>query len=223
MYQKNQTIPAPLAALLVTLLIIAPQAFSAGGRLHADNRQVIEHWTHERWAAAIPRDLMIDQRGLGYLHKPDGSLEPYGHSIAHRNNAADQSGPIARGRPSGGNSDSTPPSISGMDPAHGAVIGANQVFSATVRDQSGVKSVSFAITYPDGVTTQSYNASPGYPFNRSKLVRCFIPLLAFIILGRWASSRRGSEPMRTAWTTSSGYGGLQASSVRLVATPEVGC
>jgi transposase-like protein len=32
-------------------------------------------------------------------------------------------------------------------------------------------------------------------------------MLAFIILGRWASSRLGSEPMRTVWTTWSGYGG----------------
>ena len=28
------------------------------------------------------RDLVIDQRGLGYLQRGDGSLEPYGHSVA---------------------------------------------------------------------------------------------------------------------------------------------
>jgi len=29
-----------------------------------------------------PRDLVIDHRGLGYLRKADGRLEPYGHSVA---------------------------------------------------------------------------------------------------------------------------------------------
>ena len=29
-----------------------------------------------------PRDLVIDQRGLGYLRGADGGLTPYGHSVA---------------------------------------------------------------------------------------------------------------------------------------------
>lgn len=40
-----------------------------------------------------------------------------------------------------------------MIPAEGATIGANQGFSATIKDASGIKSVSFVITYPDGTTT----------------------------------------------------------------------
>lgn len=55
-----------------------------------------------------------------------------------------------------------------------------------------------------------------------KLEKWFIPMLASIILGRWASSRLGSEPMRTVWTTWSGYGGPPALSVRFAATLEVG-
>jgi hypothetical protein len=34
-----------------------------------------EHWTPARRAAAIPRDLVIDQRGLGYLKSVDFIIE----------------------------------------------------------------------------------------------------------------------------------------------------
>ena len=40
-----------------------------------DKARVIEHWTSERRAQAIPRDLVIDPRGLGYLKRPDGALD----------------------------------------------------------------------------------------------------------------------------------------------------
>ena len=58
-------------------------------------------------------------------------------------------------RPSGGNNDTLPPSISEMFPASVNVIGASETFSATVSDGddgSGVRSVSFVIQYPDGIT-----------------------------------------------------------------------
>jgi hypothetical protein len=45
---------------------------------------------------------------------------------------------------------------------------------------------------------------------------------AFIIRGPWASSSPGSGPMRTAWTTLSGYAGRPALSARPVATMEAG-
>lgn len=48
-----------------------------------------------------------------------------------------------------------------MVPTTGATIGISQLFSATVTDDlSGVNSVTFVVTYPDGVTTQSF--SPSY-------------------------------------------------------------
>ncbi len=51
----------------------------------------------------------------------------------------------------------------------------------------------------------------GYPFNRCKLSRWISLVLARTIRGPWASSRPGSGPMRTAWTTWSGCGGPPAS------------
>ena len=61
-----------------------------------------------------------------------------------------------------GKADTTPPVISNMDPASGDAIGASHTFAATVIDnESGVKSVSFTIRYPDNTTTQSFNANQG--------------------------------------------------------------
>ena len=117
--------------------------------------RVVEYWTSARRAAAVPRDFVIDSRGLGYLRRPDGSLQPYGHQIIAENAA---NSPSPNGKPSGGGSDTIPPSISNMNPGQDAVIGASQTFSATVEDEFGVKSVSFTIRYPDGSTTQTFDA-----------------------------------------------------------------
>jgi len=110
--------------------------------------------------ARFPGDLVIDSRGLGYLRRPDGSLQPYGHQIVAENTA---NSPTPNAKPpgaGGGGSDTTPPTISDdMNPGQGAVIGASHTFSVTVTDASGVKSVSFTIEYPDESTTQTFNAN----------------------------------------------------------------
>lgn len=129
--------------------------------MDSNKARVVEHWTNERRANAIPRDLVIDARGLGYLRRPDGSLEPYGHQISAE--AAVKS-PKPFAKPTGGqNNETTPPLIANMDPGgpDPAIIGASYTFSATVTDDSGVKSVSFTIRYPDGVTTQTFSATAG--------------------------------------------------------------
>ncbi len=118
--------------------------------------RVVEYWSSERRAAAIPRDLRIDARGLGYLRRPDGSLQPYGHQISAE---VAGNGPVPNARPGGGNNDTAEPVISNMNPAEGALIGASQTFSATVTDNVGVKSVTFTIRYPNGSTTQSFSAN----------------------------------------------------------------
>jgi hypothetical protein len=108
------------------------------------------HWTKEKRAAAIPRDLVIDTRGLGYLRQPDGKLEPYGHSVAAM--VRDQ----VRGKPD--NSDSTPPTIKNMVPSPGSTIGESHAFSADITDDSGVGAVSFRVQYPSGLE-QSFTPS----------------------------------------------------------------
>jgi hypothetical protein len=64
----------------------------------------------------------------------------------------------------------------------------------------------------------------GYPFNRSSgTLGEWMPLvLACTTRGRWASSRRGSGLMRTAWTTWNGCGGRVVSFARAVASAGAG-
>ena len=67
-------------------------------------------------------------------------------------------------------------------------------------------------------------ASLGYPFNRTecRLRRWITLVLARTIRGPWASSRPGSAPMRTVWTTWSGCDGPLASLARTAATMVAG-
>ncbi|HUQ10356.1 MAG TPA: Ig-like domain-containing protein, partial [Steroidobacteraceae bacterium] len=113
--------------------------------LDVRSARAVEHWTPERRAAAIPRHLVIDERGLGYLRGRGNQLQPYGHNIA------------ALGAPA---KDSTGPAVSAMSPAAGAVIGASANFSANVADPSGVKTVTFYVR-SGNAAAQSFAATKG--------------------------------------------------------------
>jgi hypothetical protein len=136
---------AAAGALLAGIGFSADSAAQSARALDARSKAVIDHWTPARINSAIPRDLVIDERGLGYLRGPGNSLSPYGHNISA------QAGGGAGG-------DKTPPSISGMAPAAGATIGAAATFSATVTDASGLKSVTFYVRQCTG-PAQTFAAS----------------------------------------------------------------
>lgn len=125
---------------------------------------VAAYWTPERMANAIPRDLVIDHRGLGYLRLPDGSLQPYGHQIAAVadrltavSSGSNPDGVVPRGKPDP--SDSTPPAVDQLSPL-GPGYSDPVDFSATITDASGIKSVSFEVTSAGGGVWQSFNPSP---------------------------------------------------------------
>jgi hypothetical protein len=143
-----------LAGFLVPLASVAvAQDVAAQNARALDVRaaQVIEHWTPERRAAALSRDLVIDPRGFAYLRGPGNSLTPYGHDVA-----AETRNPGPMAAPNG---DNTGPTVSGMDPAAGSTVTTgNYTFSATVIDASGVKSVSVKIQKGSG-RAQSFAAS----------------------------------------------------------------
>src|SRR4030095_9557370 len=125
------------------------------GRANAASAAVFDYWTPERRAAAIPRDMVIDPRGYGYLRLPDGTLVPHGHDVA----AQVVGGGAPRAAPGGG--DTTGPVVSGMDPATNATIGASYTFKATVTDTpSGVRSVTVRVQKSGG-TVQSFSATQG--------------------------------------------------------------
>ena len=142
------------------VLVVAVPAGTSAPAPPADARDAAAHWTPERRAAAVPRDIVVDERGLAYLKLPGGVLEPYGHAAPARVQARPApAAPTPAAKP-GGASDTTPPAIENEDPPNGATIGSAYTFKATVTDASGVKSVSFVLTYPDG-RTQSYSAAKG--------------------------------------------------------------
>lgn len=135
-------------------LLWQPAQATPRGAIDPAKARVIEHWTPERRAAAIPRDLVIDPRGLGYLRKPDGTLVPYGHQVAAANSAVPLSKP-------GSTVDDQPPVINNMDPADGDTITPSYTLKATVTDNVGIKSVTFYVTLPDGTTTRSFSPTLG--------------------------------------------------------------
>ena len=111
---------------------------------------VFNHWTQERIDSAVPRDLVMDHRGLAYVRGENGRLNAYGHNKPYvlKVNAV-KPAPSPQAKPPS-NDDTTPPTISSRSPADGATIGTSQVFSAVVTDAGGVRSVTFDITYTGG-------------------------------------------------------------------------
>jgi len=128
--------------LILASCFFASQVVVGNDKLHSAHAKVLKHWTADRMANAMPRDLAIDQRGFAYLRKPNGLLAPYGHQVA-----AQAQEPKAK--PSG--SDSTPPTIVALSPLAGQEIGESHTFQADVSDESGVKSVSFSVRKGSGV------------------------------------------------------------------------
>ena len=149
-----------LASLVVVAgVMVAPAAGAAPGQ---DDRArgVVDHWTADRLAAAEARDLVVDERGLGYERRGNGRLTPHGHGTAAAvpaptvvpTSQPSEPEPTPRAKPAG---DRTGPSISGMSPAAATTIGTTQTFSATVSDPSGVRSVTFVVT-PSGGTSSTF-------------------------------------------------------------------
>jgi hypothetical protein len=124
-----------------------------GSSARARHARIVEYWTPARRATAIPRDLVRDERGQGYLRRTDGSLQPYGRRIAAATGGPGQMTPNAK--PGG---DTTAPTISNLNPAAGATIGVSYTFQATVTDASGLRSVRLYVQKA-GSNAQSFNAS----------------------------------------------------------------
>src|SRR5688572_8611379 len=132
------------AGALLAASFAADSAAQSDRGLDARSKAVIDHWTPARINSAIPRDLVIDERGLGYLRRGSNDFVPYGHTIAP------QAGKPGGGGGGGAGSDTTPPSVSLGSPAAGATIGASATFTATVTDASGVKTVTFFVQQSGG-------------------------------------------------------------------------
>lgn len=143
--------------ILITSSVIIPIVFSSVSAAPSEkSKRVFDYWTAERIAKAIPRQMVKDRKGLGYIKRPNGDLIPHGHSKLTQLDAGGKKLPMAK--PGGGGNDSTPPSVTHIEPANGAIIGASQRFAANVTDASGVRSVTIVISPPSGAA-QSFAAS----------------------------------------------------------------
>ena len=131
-------------ATLILFLLPLTSAFGVNEQaIEASKARVIEHWTPARIQQAIPRDLVIDNQGNGYLRKPDGSLETYGRGLTAQKSGSDSPATVAKPTsPGGGKGGGTGGGDDGDD--------GGGTFSAKVSDPSGVKSVSFIIYLPNG-------------------------------------------------------------------------
>ena len=158
---KGARLGAASAVLVAALMVTLPaEAGSAVERPGGDGGAAA-HWTAARMAAATPRDLVVDQRGLGYLRRKDGSLQPHGHGQGQLFASPSASRPTPMAKPGGGGGgggDTAGPTVTDHNPAQGATIGASHTFSATVSDPSGVRSVTFVIISPNG-QSQSFAAT----------------------------------------------------------------
>src|SRR5436309_13052649 len=155
---RVRTIAVRAAVVTVTaagLLAGAGGARAASGDSRGNS--LASYWTAARRQAAIPRDLVVDQRGLGYLHHTDGALTPYGHNTPRADQlkatAPPEGQPTGGGGGGGGTGDTSGPTYANLNPASGATIGDSYTFSASVSDATGVRSVSFVIIYPGGAKT----------------------------------------------------------------------
>lgn len=200
------------SALLVTTVVIALIATGANAQnsrsMGAEKARVVAHWTADRRAAAKPRDLVIDERGLGYMRLQDGSLQPYGHQLSAQSSGSRGQAPAAK--PGDGSGDSSGPTISSFNPALGDTIGASHTFSADVSDDSGVRSVTFVLIYPDGTTTQSFSAEDGGNGTWSNTLQGFTDGdWSWRVEARDATKGRGNVTVsaNTSFTVSTGGGG----------------
>jgi hypothetical protein len=159
--EEPMTIAAAFVPRTLTLAVLlavaagsvqaAPPAATGQAAEHA---RIVEHWTPARRAAAIPRDLVIDERGYGYMKLPGGKLQPYGHSVA-----AATGGQRPMAKPGAG--DTTGPTVINLDPGVGATVTTTAYsFKATVSDASGVRSVSFRVGPKNGLQS-AFTATAG--------------------------------------------------------------
>lgn len=155
--------------------LLVPDAYAISEHASDRAKQVLSYWTAERKAAAVPRDIVVDEKGGVYFKRARGVYDSIGNAE-----------PIKRGKPTA-TIDTEPPTIqeSSLVPLDGETIGSDKIFEAVVTDDSGrPQSVDFVISAPSGVES-TYSAS----YYRS--------------LGKWAISFTGfSDGCGWSWHVS---------------------
>jgi hypothetical protein len=196
---------AGLVGVLVMagLLAVAPAGIGSAAPRDKGGDPVAAHWTAARQKSAIPRDLVLDERGRAFRRGAKGTLVPHGHSDGQL-----YATPVATAKPTPaakpGGGDKTGPSVTLRDPATGATLTTSSyTFKATVTDTSGVGSVSFRITLPSG-STQTFGAALGTGNVWSATISGFTN-------GSWSWQVIAKDRARPANTTTTGKTGFTVS------------
>lgn len=150
-----------LFALVISSLVLGmlSVAAAAGNRGDGSVDNPFEYWSADRIASAVPRDLVIDHRGLGYLRSVDGRLQPYGHSVAAE--AAPLRALPVKGAlqtPSGG-TDLSPVATTITLSPNGDTIGSSHTFTARVSVPGGARQVSAFVALAGSSSFQKFRMS----------------------------------------------------------------
>jgi hypothetical protein len=146
------------ASTVVAAVAIGTAGVSADNSHDGADADVVAHWTPERVQSAVPRDLVVDSRGLGYLRSSNGGLIPYGHSQRAQLEQVAAGTPIPQAKPPSGGNDATAPTITAGQPVGGSTITTSTVeISAAISDASGIRSVT--VTVSSATTSQTFNAT----------------------------------------------------------------
>ncbi len=199
------------AAFVSTASLAAPSEKS---------KVVIDYWTPERISKAIPRHMVVDKKnGLGYIMRPDGSLKPHGHNIvAEVTRLKSHITKAPNAKPSSGNGDSEAPLITQLEPEDGAIIGAEQRFSVSITDASGVRSATLTIIYPSGQTQDFTMVNSGADLWENTLSGFTDGNWSWRVQARDGSKGKGNSSTSGDWgftvdTGSGGSGGGSSDSI----------
>lgn len=110
--------------LLGLAVVVPPGGVAAPNTGNANAAAIAAYWDAAHRAAAIPRDLVVDERGITYLRGHDGTLQRYGTGV------------VAKGKPGG----TAPKTVANAQwTAGGAIATATGRLYFRMKDATGVE------------------------------------------------------------------------------------
>ena len=150
---KNIRSTWALSFLALSFLFMAAATNAANENASEKAKSIFEYWTPERRASAIPRDLYLDEKGQGYIRNKNNTLTPYGgkFNLSALKPMAKPDGAGTGGKGGGkgdggtGSNGSLNTLVTYLTPSESqnTVTSLPTVFTASIADPEGVKSVSF--------------------------------------------------------------------------------
>lgn len=144
------------AVFLCSSLLVVPNVQAVNENASEKAKQIFEFWTPERRAAAIPRDMFLDENGQGYIRGNKGNVVPYGGKLKAPilpmakggkggGNGGGGNGGTDGGGSDGGSGGTSDTTVTYTHPteADNTITALPAPFTAYVEDPNGIKSVNF--------------------------------------------------------------------------------